>query len=72
MSTLIGSFDGLHDNRVLCYCAEFEDHILHMDNQTESGAVSYTHLDVYKRQTSISSRLPQRRKLESHSFMKKN
>ena len=24
MSTLICSFDGLHDNRVLCYCADFE------------------------------------------------
>ena len=31
MSTLIGSFDGLHDNRVLCYCADFEAHTLHMD-----------------------------------------
>ena len=37
MSTLIGSFDGLHDNRVLCYCADFEAHSLHMDTQTESG-----------------------------------
>ena len=37
MSTLIGSFDGLHDNRVLCYCADFEAHTLHMDTQTESG-----------------------------------
>ena len=27
MSTLICSFDGLHDNRVLCYCADFEAHI---------------------------------------------
>ena len=37
MSTLIGSFDGLHDNRVLCYCADFEAHTLHMDTQTEAG-----------------------------------
>ena len=37
MSTLICSFDGLHDNRVLCYCADFEAHTLHMDTQTESG-----------------------------------
>ena len=37
MSTLIGSFDGLHDNRVLCYCADFEAHTLYMDTQTESG-----------------------------------
>ena len=26
MSTLICSFEGLHDNRVLCYCADFEAH----------------------------------------------
>ena len=37
MSTLIGSFDGLHDNRVLRYCADFEAHSLHMDTQTEAG-----------------------------------
>ena len=37
MSTLICSFDGLHDNRVLCYCADFEAHTLHMDTQTEAG-----------------------------------
>ena len=37
MSTLICSFDGLHDNRVLRYCADFEAHTLHMDTQTESG-----------------------------------
>ena len=37
MSTLICSFDGLHDNRVLRYYADFEAHILHMDTQTESG-----------------------------------
>ena len=37
MSTLICSFDGLHDNRVLRYCADFEAHPLHMDTQTEAG-----------------------------------
>ena len=37
MSTLICSFDGLHDNRVLRYCADFEAHSLHMDTQTEAG-----------------------------------
>ena len=37
MSTLIRSFDGLHDNRVLRYCADFEAHTLHMDTQTEAG-----------------------------------
>ena len=37
MSTLIRSLDGLHDNRVLRYCADFEAHTLHMDIQTESG-----------------------------------
>ena len=37
MSTLICSFDGLHDNRVLRYCADFEAHTLHMDTQTEAG-----------------------------------
>ena len=37
MSTLICSFDGLHDNRVLRYCANFEAHTLHMDTQTEAG-----------------------------------
>ena len=37
MSTLISSFDGLHDNRVLRYCADFEAHTLHMDTQTEAG-----------------------------------
>ena len=53
MSTLIGSFDGLHDNRVLRYCADFESHSLHMDTQTEAGekvsCLLYTS-DVYKRQ----------------------
>lgn len=37
MSTLICSFDGLHDNRVLRCCADFEAHTLHMDTQTEAG-----------------------------------
>ena len=37
MSTLICSFDGLHDNRVLRYCADFEAHTLHMETQTEAG-----------------------------------
>ena len=37
MSTLICSFDGLHDNRVLRYCADFESHSLHMDTKTEAG-----------------------------------
>ena len=37
VSTLICSFDGLHDNRVLRYCADFEAHTLHMDTQTETG-----------------------------------
>ena len=37
MSTLICSFDGLHDNRVLRYCADFEAHTLHMETQTETG-----------------------------------
>ena len=36
MSTLICSFDGLHDNRVLRYCADFKSHSL-MDTQTEAG-----------------------------------
>ena len=37
MNTLICSFDGLHDNRVLRYCADFEAHTLYMDTQTEAG-----------------------------------
>ena len=37
MSTLICSFDGLHDNRVLRYCADFEAHTLHIDTRTEAG-----------------------------------
>ena len=41
MSTLICSFAGLHDNKVLRYCADFEANTLHMDTP-----VSYTHLPV--------------------------
>ena len=37
MSMVIQSFDNLHDNRVLRYCADFEAHSLHMDTQTEAG-----------------------------------
>ena len=37
MSTLICSFDGLHDNRVLRYSADCEAHTLHIDTQTETG-----------------------------------
>ena len=37
MSMVIQSFDNLHDNRVLRYCADFEAHTLHMDTQTETG-----------------------------------
>lgn len=37
MNTLIYSFDCLHDNRVLRYCADFEAHTLHLDTQTEAG-----------------------------------
>lgn len=37
MSMVIQSFDNLHDNRVLRYCADFEAHTLHMDTQTEAG-----------------------------------
>ena len=43
MSTLIGSFDGLHDNRVLCYCADFEAHTLHMDTGTARRARTSSH-----------------------------
>lgn len=31
MSMVIRSFNNLHDNRVLRYCADFEAHSLHMD-----------------------------------------
>ena len=44
MSALICSFDGLHDNRVLRYYADFEAHILHMDTQTEAGEKVSVHL----------------------------
>ena len=37
MSMVIQSFDYLHDNRVLRYCADFEAHTLHMDTRTEAG-----------------------------------
>ena len=37
MSMVIQSFDNLHDNRVLRYCADFEAHALHMDTRTEAG-----------------------------------
>ena len=37
MSMVIRSFNNLHDNRVLRYCADFEAHPLHMDTQTEAG-----------------------------------
>ena len=37
MSMVIQSFDHLHDTRVLCYCADFEAHILHVDTRTEAG-----------------------------------
>ena len=37
MSMVIQSFDNLHDNRILRYCADFESHSLHMDTQTEAG-----------------------------------
>ena len=41
MSTLICSFDGLHDNRVLRYCADFEAHqdniLFGMDEITVDG-----------------------------------
>ena len=43
MSTLIRSFDGLHDNRVLRYYADFEAHILHLDTQTEAGETVSVH-----------------------------
>ena len=36
MNIRIQSFDNLHDNRVLRYCADFEANTLNMDTQTES------------------------------------
>lgn len=63
MSTLICSFDGLHDNRVLRYCADFEAHTLHMDTRTEDGekvSVHFTGLlahwfEMWSRTTSSSA-----------------
>jgi len=37
VNTLIYSFECLHDNRVLRYCADFGDHTLCMDTETEAG-----------------------------------
>ena len=37
MNTLICSFDCLHDNRILRYCADFAYHTLHIDTQNEDG-----------------------------------
>lgn len=37
MNIRIQSFDNLHDNRVLRYCADFEANTLNMDTQTEAG-----------------------------------
>lgn len=37
MNTLICSFDCLHDNRILRYCADFVSHTLHIDTQNEDG-----------------------------------
>ena len=43
MSMVIQSFDHLHDNRGLCYCADFEAHTLHMDTRTEAGETVSVH-----------------------------
>ena len=43
MNTLICSFDGLHDNRVLRCYADFEAHTLHMETQTEAGETVSVH-----------------------------
>ena len=43
MSTLICSFDSLHDNRALRCCADFEAHTLHLDTRTEAGEVVSVH-----------------------------
>ena len=43
MSMVIQSFDNLHDNRILRYCADFEAHALHMDTQTEGGETVSVH-----------------------------
>ena len=58
MSTLICSFDGLHDNRVLRYCADFEAHTLHMDTQSETGekvSVRFTGLLADRKSTRLNS-----------------
>ena len=47
MIMVIQSFDKLHDNRVLRYCADFEAHTLHIDTWNEAGkkvAVCFTGL----------------------------
>ncbi len=43
MYTQMQSFDNLHDNRVLRYCADFEAHTLHMDTQAEDGEMVSIH-----------------------------
>ena len=43
MSMVIQSFDNLHDNRVLRYCADFEAHTLQMDTRTEGGETVSVH-----------------------------
>lgn len=37
MNTLICSFDCLHDNRILRYCADFASNTMHIDTQNEDG-----------------------------------
>ena len=37
MNMVLQSFDNMHDNRILRYCADFDAHTLHMDTQTEAG-----------------------------------
>ena len=37
MNTVIQSFDNLHDNRILRYCADFECHTLHIVTLSETG-----------------------------------
>ena len=43
MSMVIQSFEHLHDNKVLRYCADFETHTLRMDTQTETGGMVSVH-----------------------------
>ncbi|MFR4988969.1 hypothetical protein [Anaerotruncus colihominis] len=43
MNIRIQSFDNLHDNRVLRYCADFEANTLNMDTQTETGKIVSVH-----------------------------